>query len=158
VTHTWERHLNLFSLAFLGVALGVFVLTFAGAPIVCGVSPFVQLPWSSTAERLVSSDVELHVFVKKDRSVFVGRAILPIRSLRDELTTIHEQTGERIVVVEADASVPFGLIADVLRASRDAGFGNASLMTFRGNALEASQRLVSTAAVRVTGAESRSAR
>jgi biopolymer transport protein ExbD len=44
---------------------------------------------------------------------------------------------DRHVLVRADGSVPFALVQDLLTASRDAGYTEVSLVTFRGTRLEA---------------------
>jgi len=133
-----ERYLNLYSLALLGVVLTLFVCLFASTPIVCGLGPNVRLPWAANASELAGSEDDLQIFVKKDRAIFIGPIAVPAKQLGSELAYIVSKTGtQRNVVISADSSVPFSLVQNVLAASRDAGFNQLSLVTFRGPRIEA---------------------
>jgi biopolymer transport protein TolR len=134
-----DRSLNLFSVAFLGVVLSVFVVMFAGTPMVCGLGePYAELPWARSATVLADSDHDLYIHVTKEQRIFVGRNAVPRRDLRHELVRVAACTStDRHVLVRADGSLPFALVQDVLTASRDAGYTEVSLVTFRGTRLEA---------------------
>jgi biopolymer transport protein ExbD len=133
-----ERYLNIYSLALLGVALTLFVCVYAPAPMVCGLRPNIRLPWAANAPELAGSPDDLQIFVKKDRAVFIGPIIVPAKQLGSELASIASKTGtQRNVVISADSSVPFSLVQNVLAASRDAGFNQLFLVTYRGPRIEA---------------------
>jgi biopolymer transport protein ExbD len=134
-----DRYLNLFSVAFLGVVLSVFVMMFAGTPMVCGLGgPPAGLPWARSVTVLADSDHDLYIDVTKEQRILVGRNAVPRRVLRHELVRLAALTStNRHVLVRADGSVPFGLVQDVLTASRDAGYTEVSLVTFRGTRMEA---------------------
>lgn len=136
-----DRYLNLFSLAFLGVVLVVFAFMFAGTPLVCGLGPSADLPWATSATLLIESEGDLQIHVTRDRFIYVGSMLVPPRILRRELAGIAARTGvDRHVLIRADGSVPFSVVQGVLAASRDAGFRELSLVTFRGTRIEAWQR------------------
>lgn len=60
-----ERSLSAFSVAFFGVALTLFLAVFTPTPIVCGLQPGVDLPWSRTAAVLRGSETDLDIFVRR---------------------------------------------------------------------------------------------
>jgi hypothetical protein len=136
-----DRYLNLFSISFLGVVLAVFVTTWAGIPMGCefgGMRPAV--PWAGSAALLIDSGFDLEIRLTKDGRIVVGPMIVPERVLRQQLAEIAARGVDRQVLIHADGSVPFSLVQTVLAASRDAGFTELSLVTFRGTRFEAWQR------------------
>lgn len=136
-----DRYLQLFSLAFLGVAFTLFLTVFSTTPIVCGVGPNIEVPWANTASQLVESETDLTISIRADGSVFVGPNLVPRRLLRAELVAIAQHSSvSRHVLVRADGKLPYGSVEDVLAASTRAGFRRISLVTFRGIALEAFQK------------------
>ena len=137
-----DRNLNLFSVAFLGVVLTVFVLTFAGTPMGCGLGWGMQpeVPWAGSATLLTDSGRDLEIRLTRNGQILVGPNIVPERVLRDRLAEIAARGVDRHVLIHADGSVPFSSVQTVLAASRDAGFRELSLVTFRGTLLEAWQR------------------
>ena len=137
-----ERNLNLFSIAFLGVVLTVFVITFAGTPIVCTLGSGVQpdVPWASSATVLTESLHDLEIRVTADHRILVGPNFVPEGKLRQQLAAIASRGVDRQVLIHADRHVPFSRVQDVLAASRDAGFREVSLVTFRGPRIDALQK------------------
>jgi len=62
---------------------------------------------------------------------------VPERLLHRHLAEIADCRGDRRVLIHADGTVPFSLVQEILAASRDAGFAELSLVTFRGTRFEA---------------------
>ena len=137
-----DRYLNLFSMSFLGVVLAVLVISVAGTPMGCdlgwGVRP--EVPWAGSAALLTGSGRDLEIRLTKDGWILVGPMIVPERALRHQLAEIAARGVDRHVLIHADGSVPFSSVQTVLAASRDAGFTELSLVTFRGTRFEAWQR------------------
>jgi biopolymer transport protein ExbD len=134
-----ERHLSTFSFVFLGVAVTLFLFAFAATPIVCGLGPasLIHLPFSRTASVIPESERDLAIFVNANQHVFVSSAIVPLTNLAPELSRLSAIAANRHVVITVDGSVPFGVVQQVLRASCQAGFRKFTLVTFRGNRLQA---------------------
>lgn len=136
-----ERYLSVFSLAFLGVVLALFLTVFAVAPIVCGLGPNVDVPSSQRSELLPEAETDLTITARADGHVYVGAVLVPHHFLAAELASIADRTGmDRHVLVRADGKLKFGVVKDILAASSRAGFSRMSLVTFRGTALEAFER------------------
>ena len=137
-----DRYLNLFSMAFLVVALTLLTIICAAIPMGCdlgwGMRPAV--PWAGSAALLTDSGRDLEIRLTKDRRILVGPMIVPERALRQQLAEITAGSVDRHVLIHADGSVPFSLVQTVLAASRDAGFVEVSLITFRGTRFEAWQK------------------
>lgn len=106
---------------------------FVATPIVCGAGPYVDRPFARTAHRLAGSEADLDVSIKSDRSVYVGTNVVLLRDLR---MTLADES-DRPLFLSADRTVPFALVQEVLRATRDAGFTKVALVTFEGTVLEA---------------------
>ena len=132
-----DRNLNLFSLAFLAVVLALFVIMFAGIPICTYGMPHANVPWAGSATVLAESERDLDIYVTRDRRVVIGVMFVAQRDLGRELAVLAARGGDRHVLVHADGSVPFALVEDVLAASRDAGYAEVSLVTFKGTRMEA---------------------
>jgi biopolymer transport protein ExbD len=135
-----EKQLNVFALAFIGVVFALFLTVFSTAATVCDFRLRPHVPFVRTAVLLHGSERDLEITILRNREVFVGRMLVPTPQLQTQLVGILEQTGERSVVVSADGSVPFDVVRQVLQATRDAGFTEVSLVTFRGTILGAYER------------------
>lgn len=103
-----------------------------------GSSP--DVPWAKSAALLTGSERDLEIRLTRDRRILVGSMIVPERTLRHELARIAAGGVDRHVLIHADGTLPFSLVQTVLAASRDAGFTELSLVTFRGTLFEAWQK------------------
>jgi biopolymer transport protein ExbD len=135
-----DRSLNTFSVALLGVTATLFLCIFSATPIVCGLGPNISLPWATTATLITESNIDLMIYIKADRALFIGSNFIPRATLQSELQKIATRTPRRHVFINADRTVSYALVEDVIRSLRGAGFTRVSLVTFRGTRLEAWQR------------------
>jgi biopolymer transport protein ExbD len=136
-----DRNLNLFSIGFLGVALTVFVFMFAGIPMSCEMGyARLDVPWASSATVLTESTRDLEIRLTADHRILIGPNIVPGRILREQLAGIAARGVDRQVHIHADRKVPFSWVQEILVASRDAGFTEVSLVTFRGTRIDALQK------------------
>lgn len=130
-----ERNLNVFSMALLVAMLVVLLCVSMGMPMGCGRIP-VSRPFAAEAVVLRGSERDLEITIKADQSVYLGMNAVRVRDLRPALA----ERADRPLFISADRRVPFGLVQDVLGATRDAGITDVSLVTFEGMAIDAYQR------------------
>jgi len=135
-----ERQLGIFSIAFAGVAIILFLFIFAVTPTICDLGPmsFIRMPFAQSASVIHESETDLTIYIRPDQSLFVGKLKVPFSDLSAELARIARIYPDRHVLIAADGSVPFAAVQQVLRASRDSGFTRITFVTFRGNQLQAS--------------------
>ena len=81
----------------------------------------------TTPLRLTAREVIVHVGPTGD--IRVGGRAVEFDALKEKLASLAAQTGETSVTIRADARAPYGRVARILAASRNAGIGNASLLT-----------------------------
>ena len=105
------------------VCLVLLIIFMVVTPIMVTKVP-VSLPSASTADPL--SKQPLQVTLKADGSAWVGDSIVRI----DEIAGIlqRERSGaDRPVVIQADKSLSYGAVVNVLDLCRTAGFSNVGL-------------------------------
>jgi biopolymer transport protein ExbD len=140
-TRDMERHLNLFSLALLGVVFTLFLAVFPPTGIVCDFVPRPKIPWSSASVVLPSTETDLEIRITSDKRIFLGPNIVRANEVRSELIALAQRTSpSRNVIISADGSVPYSLVQDVLAGANAAGFQRLALVTFRGTQLDALQK------------------
>jgi biopolymer transport protein TolR len=134
-----EQSLGVFSYAFFGVTMVLIIILTATTPMACGV--YVHLPWASTAAIVDEDQRDLLIWIKRDRSVFVGMNYVAPDAIESTLLQSAQATGkDRHILIRADGAVPYSSVEQVLRATRTAGFNRVSLVTFRGTLFNAWQR------------------
>jgi biopolymer transport protein TolR len=125
-TSTLESNINVTPL--VDVCLVLLIIFMVITPTLVNGVP-VQLPKSTTSERVTEATRQLSITVKEDGVLYVGANVLRAEQLANELVRVHGATPDRPVSVRGDARVPYGEVADVLDACRTAGFQNVGLIT-----------------------------
>jgi biopolymer transport protein TolR len=72
---------------------------------------------------------QLAITVKDDGTVYLGTIALRKEQVSSELQRLHAESPNRPVAVRGDKKVPYGEVAGVLDACRDAGFSDVRLIT-----------------------------
>jgi biopolymer transport protein TolR len=72
---------------------------------------------------------QLAITVKDDGTVYLGTIALRREQVSSELRRLHAESPNRPVAVRGDKKVPYGEVAGVLDACRDAGFNDVRLIT-----------------------------
>lgn len=91
----------------------------------------VDLPESITATPRPEHQTQLAVVVKSDGSLLVGSVVLRLEQLQAELERRHKLQPNAEVVVQADRSVKYGSLMEVLRQCREAGFQDIGIIARR---------------------------
>ena len=97
-------------------------------------TPMMQQGIEVNLPETASSGVAVHedpfvLIIHKDGQIKAGAANLPIRSLRQKLMAIFETRTNKQVYIQADRSVDYGVVAEVIGEVKAAGIANIGLVT-----------------------------
>ncbi len=112
---------------FVDVMLVLLVIFMVTAPLIQqGID--VQLP-KTQAEGLNRNAEALVITVKRDGTLYVQRAKVPMKELEGKLEKIFATRGDREVFLRADEKVAYGTVARTLAKLRRAGATRIGLVT-----------------------------
>jgi biopolymer transport protein ExbD len=122
--HTAMSEINVTPLVdVMLVLLIVFMVT---APLLMQAVP-VELPKTAPATR-VSAARNISLSINRHGEIFLDRSPVPLESLEAQLGRTHTP-GEINLLVQADAKVDFGRVAEVMAAVQRAGISRLSVVT-----------------------------
>ena len=88
----------------------------------------VDLP-EAEARALEAQDQDLTITINQDRSVDINGALIELSRLDVILEQIREQRGVQSVYLQADKSVPYGYVVEVMSLIRSTGLTKIGLVT-----------------------------
>lgn len=88
----------------------------------------VELPETSNTGVTVNEE-PLVLIVKKNRHIYIGSAEVEFVSLKEKLKAIFQTRRNKQVYLQADKSVDYGRVAEVIGEIRSAGIFNIGLIT-----------------------------
>ncbi len=110
---------------FVDVVLVLLVIFMITAPILqSGIE--VQLPKTKTVKAIVEE--RLVLTIDRGQRLYLGNDLVNINAL-GELLRAKGPAGQQAVYIRCDESVPFGTVATVMDAVRQAGIENVSMVT-----------------------------
>jgi len=113
---------------FVDVMLVLLIIFMVVTPMLQRGVPVV-LPETTEPEKTPDTEKQLQISVKDDGLVFIGSNARRMEELASELEDIYERTPDREIAVKGDKRVKYGIVLEVLRACRDAGFENVGLIS-----------------------------
>ena len=112
---------------FVDVMLVLLVIFMVTAPMMQqGID--VDLP-DTTTQALRVHHEPLILTVRKDGTILVGRSEVKRAELQAKLEAIFEGQDDKEVFLRADAAAPYGLVAQVMAAAREAGARKLGMVT-----------------------------
>jgi biopolymer transport protein TolR len=112
---------------FVDVMLVLLVIFMVTAPLIQqGIR--VELP-KTQSEGLPTDEEPLILTVKRDGSVFVERAEVPLKELQSKMEKILASRGRTEIFLRADARVDYGTVAQTLSILRRAGATRIGMVT-----------------------------
>jgi biopolymer transport protein TolR len=112
---------------FVDVMLVLLVIFMVTAPMMQqGID--VDLPDTTTQALRVQRE-PLILTVRKDGTILVGRTEVPRGELQAKLEAILEGQEDQEVFLRGDAAAPYGLVAQVMAAAREAGARKLGMVT-----------------------------
>ncbi|MCH7985103.1 MAG: biopolymer transporter ExbD [Acidobacteria bacterium] len=110
---------------FVDVVLVLLIIFMITAPILqSGIE--VQLPKTKTVKAIVEE--RLVLTIDRSQRLYLGNDLVNINAL-GELLRAKGPAGQQAVYIRCDESVPFGTVATVMDAVRQAGIENVSMVT-----------------------------
>ncbi len=110
---------------FVDVVLVLLIIFMITAPILqSGIE--VQLPKTKTVKAIVEE--RLVLTIDRGQRLYLGNELVNINAL-GELLRAKGPAGQQSVYIRCDESVPFGTVATVMDAVRQAGIENVSMVT-----------------------------
>lgn len=110
---------------FVDVVLVLLIIFMITAPILqSGIE--VQLPKTKTVKAIVEE--RLVLTIDRGQRLYLGNELVNINAL-GELLRAKGPAGQQAVYIRCDESVPFGTVATVMDAVRQAGIENVSMVT-----------------------------
>jgi biopolymer transport protein TolR len=89
----------------------------------------VQLPETTSPEKMPENQKQLTVSIKSDGSVFVRESYVKDEALPAILADIHENSPDREVIVKGDRRLEYKRVREVMRIINEAGFTRVGLVT-----------------------------
>jgi len=112
---------------FVDVMLVLLVIFMVTAPLIQqGID--VQLP-KTQSEGLQQAEEPLLITVKRDGTLYVQRAKVPMKELEEKLKKIFATRGNNEAFLRADARVAYGTVARTLATLRRAGVTRIGMVT-----------------------------
>jgi len=120
-----ESNINVTPL--VDVCLVLLIIFMVVLPAVVNGIP-VKLPMAK-GDAVGELSQQLAITVKDDGTVYLGHIALRKEQVASELRRLHAESPNSPVAVRGDKKVPYGEVAGVLDACRDAGFNDVRLIT-----------------------------
>ena len=112
---------------FVDVMLVLLIIFMATAPMLQqGLN--VDLPLAKSAGVELSNS-SLILKIAKDQKLYIGSQSIPLKELDGKLKAIFENKTEKAVYIQADKSVPYGIVAQTLGEIKASGIQKVSLIT-----------------------------
>ena len=97
-------------------------------------APMLQqgLDISLPQTKAVGSGISKEPFIlkiKKDGKIYMGSQVIRLNSLSAKLTALFKRHQDKAVYLQADKSVPYGIVAQTLGEVKSSGIGSVSLIT-----------------------------
>ena len=89
----------------------------------------VDLPKTASGPLNTAEDSQLILAITKDKSIFLNKTKLPIKTLREKLHAIYSNRSNKQLYVRADQAVPYGFVAQVMAEIRLSGIEAVGLVT-----------------------------
>ena len=67
--------------------------------------------------------------IKKDRRIYMGDNVVALSELSEKLKALFEHRREKAVYLQADKSIPYGIVAQALGEIKSSGINAVSLIT-----------------------------
>ena len=113
---------------FVDVMLVLLIIFMVTAPMLQqGLN--VALPQARSASSAKISKNPFILKIQRDRKIYIGDVSVPLNKLSDKLKALFEYKTDKIVYLQADKSIPYGLVAQTLGEIKSSGIQNVSLLT-----------------------------
>lgn len=112
---------------FVDVMLVLLIIFMVTAPILQqGIG--ISLPKTKSSGAKISKEPFI-LKIKKDEKIYIGNQSIPLNLLAEKLKALFENRKGVMVYLQADKSLPYGLVAQTLGEIKSSGISDVSLIT-----------------------------
>lgn len=113
---------------FVDVMLVLLVIFMVTAPMLQqGIN--ISLPQTKKAAGAKISKEPFFLKIKKDEKIYMGDHSIKLNELSEKLKALFEHKQEKVVYLQADKSIPYGVVAQTLGEIKSSGINAVSLIT-----------------------------
>ncbi len=88
----------------------------------------ISLPKTKAVGAKISNEPFI-LKIKKDQKIYIGDRSVDLNGLSEKLKALFEYKQEKAIYLQADESIPYGIVAKTLGEIKSSGIGNVSLIT-----------------------------
>ena len=89
----------------------------------------ISLPQTGTAASVKISGKPFILKIKRDQKIYIGNISVPLSELSEKLAALFEHKKDKVVYLQADKSIPYGIVAKTLGEIKSSGIQSVSLLT-----------------------------
>lgn len=113
---------------FVDVVLVLLIIFMVTAPMMQqGVE--VQLPKTNSKSNVSMKEEDVVLSIDKGKNIFIGKTKIPRKDLSDKLQAVFKNKTTKDLYLEADKTVDYGFVVDVMAAAKNAGIEKVGLVT-----------------------------
>ena len=112
---------------FVDVMLVLLIIFMVTAPMLQqGIG--ISLPQAKASGAKISKEPFI-LKIKKNEKIYIGNRSIKLSDLSEKLTALFEHKQKGVVYLQADESIPYGLVAQTLGEIKSSGISDVSLIT-----------------------------
>jgi biopolymer transport protein TolR len=113
---------------FVDVVLVLLIIFMVTAPMMQqGVE--VQLPKTNSKSNVSMKEEDVVLSIDKSKNIFIGKTQVSRKDLSDKLQAVFKNKKTKDLYLEADKSVSYGFVVDVMATAKNAGIEKVGLIT-----------------------------
>lgn len=113
---------------FVDVMLVLLIIFMVAAPLVQQ-QVDVELPETSSRQSVAVKENDVVLIVNKKRQIILANTNVSLNKLTSSLTAIMKGKKEKIVFLQADKSVPYGFVVQIMAIVKNAGVDRMGMIT-----------------------------
>ena len=113
---------------FVDVMLVLLIIFMVTAPLLQqGIN--ISLPQTKKTPGAKISKEPFILKIRKDKKIYIGEQSIKLSDLSEKLKALFEYKQEKVVYLQADKSIPYGVVAQTLGEIKSSGIDAVSLIT-----------------------------
>lgn len=113
---------------FVDVVLVLLIIFMVTAPLIQqGVE--VQLPKTSSKSNVAMKENDVVLTIDGKKNIFIGKTKVDRANLSDKLSSVFKNKSNKDLYLEADKSINYGFVVDVMAVAKNAGIEKVGLVT-----------------------------
>lgn len=113
---------------FVDVVLVLLIIFMVTAPLMQqGVE--VQLPKTNSKSNVAMKEDDVVLSIDQSKNIFIGKTKVDRKQLNEKLQAVFKNKKSKDLYLEADKSINYGFVVDVMAAAKNAGIEKVGLIT-----------------------------